>query len=374
MLEWALHPLHASKPSTSSIAAIAAKRAAAWFRHSGIQQPDGGVARYYMSDSRRYAPVSTEITGYAVSALTWLDGIGAADCMNAALRAADYLLTAWDERNSTFPFEPVLNGSPAYAYFFDCGIIARGLLAAWRAAGKPEYLETAKRCGLSMAFDFMAGEGMHAILRLPEKQPVPYERRWSRGPGCYQLKSAMAWRDLAQATGRRELISAYERVAAFAMATHEEFLPGDRADENVMDRLHAYAYFLEGLLPVAAQPQESAIIAEGIERISGYIRRIAPVFARSDVYAQLLRLRLYADRLGITPLDESAAAEEADVIAGFQQHEADPRIAGGFWFGRKKGDLLPFINPVSAAFCVQALVMWEQFQRGEFEPDVALLV
>lgn len=354
--------------------AIPAQRAAAWFLHSGIQQPDGGLARYYMSDSRRYAPVSTEITGYAVSALAWLDGIGAANCLNAALRAADYLLAAWDERNSTFPFEPVLNGSRAYAYFFDCGIIARGLLAAWRATRKTEYLETAKQCGLSMAFDFMADHGMHPILELPEKQPLAYEQRWSRRPGCYQLKSAMAWRDLAEATGRRELISAYERIAAFAMTTHDEFLPGDPSDEKIMDRLHAYAYFLEGLLPVADRPEESAVIAQGIERISGYLRKIAPVFARSDVYAQLLRLRLYADRLGIAPLDEPAAAGEANAIAAFQQHEGDPRIAGGFWFGWKNGDPLPFINPVSAAFCVQALVMWEQFQRGDFEADVALLV
>jgi hypothetical protein len=366
--------LHASKRSISLRASAAAQRAASWFLDSGIQQADGGVARYYRSDSRRYAPVSTEITGYAVSALAWLDGIAAAECLNGALRSAGYLLDAWDERNATFPFEPVLNGGRGYAYFFDCGIIARGLLAAWRATGKAEYLEMAKQCGLSMAFDFIADDGMHPILQLPEKQPLAYEAQWSRSPGCYQLKSAMAWRELAEATGRSELVSAYERMAAFAMATHAGFLPGDPSDERVMDRLHAYAYFLEGLLPASDRAGERAAIAEGIERISGYLRKIAPIFARSDVYAQLLRLRLYADALGIAPLDEPAAAAEADAVAGFQQAEGEQRIAGGFWFGRKNGNLLPFVNPVSAAFCVQALVMWEQFQRGEFQADIALLV
>jgi hypothetical protein len=372
MLEWAFNPLHVSKPFTSS---PAARSAAAWFLDSGIQQPDGGVARYYRSDSSSYAPASTEITGYAASVLTWLADVGAdGDCLEGAERAATYLIRIWDERSSIFPFEPVLNGDPAFAYFFDCGIIARGLLAVWRATPKAEYLEKAKECALSMAFDFMADEGMHPVLQLPEKEPVSYEPRWSRRPGCYQLKSAMAWRDVAEATGRAELISAYERMVAFSLATHEQFLPGDPADDKVMDRLHAYAYFLEGLLPVGQRPESREAIAGGIERISEYLRRIAPVFARSDVYAQLLRLRLYADRIGIVPLDESAAAEEADAIAEFQMREGQSDVAGGFCFGRKNGTLLPFINPVSTAFCIQALVMWEQFQRGEFEAAVTSLV
>jgi hypothetical protein len=357
--------LHVSKPFTSS---PAARSAAAWFLASGIQQPNGGVARYYRSDSHSYAAVSTEITGYAASVLTWLDEVGAGgECLEGAERAAGYLIRIWDERSSTFPFEPVSNGNAAHAYFFDCGIIARGLLAVWRATRKAEYLEKAKECALSMAFDFMADEGMHPVLQLPEKEPVSYEPRWSRRPGCYQLKSAMAWVDLSEATGRAELISAYERMVAFSLANHGEFLPGDPADDKVMDRLHAYAYFLEGLLPVAQRDESREAIAGGIDRISEYLRKIAPVFARSDVYAQLLRLRLYADRLGIAPLDERSAAEEAGEIPKFQ-------IGGGFYFGAKNGTLLPFVNPVSTAFCVQALVMWEQFQRGEFEAAITSLV
>ena len=36
--------------------------------------------------------------------------------------------------------------------------------------------------------------------------------------------------------------------------------------------------------------------------------------------------------------------------------------------------MLPFVNPVSHRILVQALVMWEQFQRGEFEAGIASLV
>jgi hypothetical protein len=95
---------------------------------------------------------------------------------------------------------------------------------------------------------------------------------------------------------------------------------------------------------------------------------------RSDVYAQLLRVRLYADWLGAVPLDLEAAAFEAETLAGFQAAGADPRIDGGYWFGRKGAERLPFINPVSAAFAGQALELWEASRRGEAPPHRHLLI
>jgi hypothetical protein len=50
-------------------------RAGRWFLHSGIQEAGGGVARYYRSDTGRNNPVSTEITGYAVSTLVYLHAL-----------------------------------------------------------------------------------------------------------------------------------------------------------------------------------------------------------------------------------------------------------------------------------------------------------
>ena len=37
---------------------------------------------------------------------------------------------------------------------------------------------------------------------------------------------------------------------------------------------------------------------------------------------------------------------------------------GGFWFGRRAGGRVAYINPVSTAFCVQALAQWEQREGG----------
>ena len=74
----------------------------------------------------------------------------------------------------------------------------------------------------------------------------------------------------------------------------------------------------------------------GSREFGRYLREISPVFARSDVYAQLLRVRLWVS--GTLPLDSVAAKQEAEVLETFQMRSDDPRIDGGFAFGRRHGE------------------------------------
>jgi hypothetical protein len=344
-----------------------AQAAASWFLRSGIQGARGGVARYFRGDLGQNARVSTEITGYAVGALVYLSGCtGDTACLEAARRAGDFLIAdAWDERLKIFPFEHSHNGDiPNHlAYFFDSGIIVRGLLALWRRTSETRFLDAARRAGESMKTHFHAGDRIHPILQLPTLDPLPYTSQWSRGPGCYQLKSALAWWDLGQVTGMSTFGEWYEDALAAALASHDSFLPAE-SPERTMDRLHAYSYFLEGVLPATGRPEIKKALTIGITRVAGYLREIAPRFERSDVYAQLLRVRLFADQFGAVPLNRREAEEEAGAIAEFQIGHDDVRFAGGYAFGRKAGVIIPHMNPVSTAFCSQALEMWDDHAAG----------
>ncbi|MCP5110729.1 MAG: hypothetical protein GY953_07840, partial [bacterium] len=322
-------------------------------------------------------PVSTEITGYFASICVYLiSQTGDPAYVDAARRAARFLTrVAWDEELKTFPYEYSHDPSAdPPAYFFDCGIIIRGLLAAWRATGEAQFLRVARTCGRSMGGMFMTEDGIHPVISLPGSRPVPPGGRWSTAPGCYQLKSALAWHDLSVPTGNKKYLAYYRKALEHAAATHETFVPGSDDQLVVMDRLHAYCYFLEGLLPCASQESCATHLGNGIRRTAQWLRDIAPVFARSDVYAQLVRLRLYAAALGVSELDEEAAREEIAVVEGFQLESGDNRVDGGFCFGRKGGELMPYVNPVSTAFCLQALLMWEQYERGQFRADPSVLV
>ncbi len=346
-------------------------RAGEWFLRSGIQEPCGGVARYYRSDVGANARISTEITGYAASTLVYLHAAtGERAYLEAARRAGRFLAQqAWNAGAATVPFEYSVDGDrPApQAFFFDLGIIVRGLVALWRATGDREYLATAEACSASMLADFASGQEFHPIVALPDKQPVAPEPRWSRRPGCYQLKSALGWYELFQETAAETCHASYEQVLDYALRTQADFLPGETQPDRIMDRLHAYCYFLEGLLPYAGRPDCSRALTEGLQRAAAWCDRIAPVFERSDVLAQLLRLRLLAANLDVLPWEAGRAADQAARIESFQLEHRDPRIRGGFCFGRRGAELLPFVNPVSTAFCLQALRMWRQFEAGQLE-------
>lgn len=350
------------------------REAGKWFLTSGIQEPSGGVARYYFSDGRqRNAPLTTEITGYFVSALVWLSKRDAdVRYLDAAIDAAQYLVNGWDADCAAMPFECEAPGT-RYTYFFDNGIIVRGLLCLWRECGNEEFLTTAIRCGDSMMRDFANGENFNPILELPAKRSVPLEpARWSRSCGCYQLKAAMGWYELWQITNERRYLDSYRQLLKTSLATHANFLPGSNSDLPVMDRLHAYSYFLEGLLPAIDEPECQLALAEGIERATGFMARISPMFLRSDVVAQLLRARMFADQYGVLPLEEEAGQREASILQTFQSCDSDPRLSGGFWFGRKNEEMLPFMNPVSTAFSYQTLEMWNQ--RGRQPLDWVSLI
>jgi len=341
-------------------------RAGAWLLNSGIQEPSGGVARYYLADVHQNRPISTEITGYAVSTFTYLYELTRDErYLDAAKSAGSFLTeTAWDERLGMFPFEC---SEKPLAYFFDSGIIVRGLLSLWRVTGEPELLDIAKSCARSMTAHFVAGQSeYHPVLQLPDKRPSPRDERWSRKPGCYQLKAALAWHDLFKVTGASAYLVWYEDLLSESLRTHESFLAGADGD-GMMDRLHAYCYFLEAILPRVDRAEVASTLTAGIARISKYLREVGPGFARSDVYAQLLRVRLLSESAGLAVVDRLDASVEAEQLAAFQQKHAEPRIGGGFCFGRRGDQYQPHINPVSTAFGLQALMMWRQYLDGELK-------
>jgi hypothetical protein len=348
------------------------ERAGQWFLASGIQDAGGGVARYYRADSGTNRAVSTEITGYAIGALVYLDGLTGDDrYRDRAAAAARFLLRdGWRADFDAMPFEI---DPAAPSYFFDCGIIVRGLLAAWRATCTEEFLAAAVAVGRSMARDFRAADGWHPVLSLPAKTPAHRDAAsWSRSPGCYQLKSAMAWWDLFQATGETEFSRLYGESLERALANHAGFLPDPAGRLKTMDRLHAYLYFLEGLMPVVADIGCTLVVSTGIRKVSRLLHAIAPEFARADVYAQLLRIRILADAAGAEALDRETAADEARLLAEFQAVSADPRIDGGFWFARKNGAWLPHVSAVPTAFAIEALDLWER-PAGAKDPGRPLI-
>jgi hypothetical protein len=201
---------------------------------------------------------------------------------------------------------------------------------------------------------------------------LPVESWWSRTPGCFHLKAALAWHELAEfAPG---FAAAYERQLAFSLDVWPQLLSVEKEQERLMDRLHPLGYFLEGLVPVLGRPECAAAAHEAIALGAKYLRKVGPRFTRSDSFAQLLRARLFAEAAGVMPLDIAQAREEYETMAACQDQSDDPRRRGGYAFGTRNGETLPFANPVSTAFCLQASAYWYERKAGAFRADWRELV
>jgi hypothetical protein len=339
-------------------------QAGRWFLHSGITEAAGGVARYYQMEPRANARISTEITGYTISSLLDLhDRTGKMIYFAGALKSAAFLCDkAWRDDLQAMPFEWAADGNlpEHHSYFFDCGIITRALVRLWKRNQLTSYMSIAIACGESMRRDFENEADIHPIVALPGKEPVARDARWSRTSDCYQLKSAMAWLDLAEATRDESWAKHYDRCLERSLRTEAEFLTREEG-VRVMDRLHSYGYFLEALLPRCEEPEIARVLEAGIGRAAGHLRRVRGEFERADANAQLLRVRLFADHYGAVKLDRESAAEEAAWAAQYQAVSEDPRLNGGYYFGRRGEALAPYANPVSTAFCAQALAMWAEY-------------
>jgi hypothetical protein len=339
-----------------------------WFERSGIQESSGGVARYHLLAEGRSLPVSTEITGYAVSALVWTRSY------DRARKAADFLVDqAWRPDLQAMPFELADPLPPSY--FFDCGIIVRGLLRAWRALGRSDYLRVARDLGAAMGRDFRSADGaIHPVLALPSKTQAPYEKRWSKEPGCFQCKAALAWDELHRLYPGEPFDAWFEQALHWALGNHLGFLPGSDNPLQVMDRLHAYLYFLEALLSRVHRAECAEALRIGIPRVANYLRQIGAQFERSDVCAQLLRVRLLSAAAGAVPLDAQAAEEEAWRCSKHRRDGGPAIEAGGFGFGTRDGVAMPFMNPVSSAFGMQALAWWDDWRDGRFRGSIDELI
>ena len=307
-------------------------------------------------------PVSTEISGYAASALMFLyRTTGEKKYLDGARRTADFLVErAWDDALQIFPYE---HPSPTpesrhLAYFFDCGIIIRGLLAVWRETHDDRLLDAAVRAAHGMS-GFWSGRDYHPILTLPDKEPLARDARWSASPGCYQAKSALAWWEVAAITGDEKLKRDYLDMIEAGIHSCGGFLAGADDRLKVMDRLHALLYFVEALSPLLDRSDCVETYRDVLEEAALRRRQLESEFARSDVYAQTLRARIRASH--VIPVDIVAAREEAAALETFQAE------SGGFFFGLRAGVVSPHVNPVSTAFAIQALEMWRAFEAGESE-------
>ena len=118
-----------------------------------------------------------------------------------------------------------------------------------------------------------------------------------------------------------------------------------------------------------AGAERAAALGGRHRRAAAELRDIAPDFERSDVCAQLLRARVYADWAGVAPWTGTRRGWRRRG-GGFQFEHTDPRIRDGFWFGRK-GAVSSVRQSGLDGVRAQALDMWWQYWKAGAPPGTS---
>ena len=129
-----------------------------------------------------------------------------------AKQTAAFLVSTWDDHLRMFPFEqPSPSAESEHrAYFFDAGIIIRGLLAVWRESGDDSLLDVARAAAYGMIAEFPGGERLSSDpdsagegSRAPNRRSgrgrlgvISSKRRWRGGMWRRSLATARCARGI----------------------------------------------------------------------------------------------------------------------------------------------------------------------------------
>jgi len=337
------------------------------------------LARHYSAREHKYEALSTAATGFFISGLLRCAEYPQQSPPKQVIAAGRVLVEKAFHRDAELfisDFGSAENHPRKWAYFFDCLIAIRALIDLSKATKDSLYRECAQKCGIGIKRNLSRMDGsFFPVHDIDRDMPYEADEPWSLQTAVYHLKALPIFLELTEATGLYEFKAMGDDLLRWTLKRHESFLEADPDSERLMSRLHGYCYFLEGLLPEAGlDPDSSRALQFGLLEIENISQEIGHEYHRCDVVAQLLRLRLYADRLGIMELDYQQAENEAAAIQQLQVHSADPKLDGGFAFALKAASPVHYYNPATAVLAIQALKMWEQASAGSFREGWETLI
>lgn len=348
-------------------------RAIAWQTTGPIRVDRPGSAGYgaflHGFDKRLGRPMGlyTEITGYAVSLLTFLTRLnGGGRYRKMAEEAGDYLVGI-QEKTGAYPHlpDPSDKESPWSAYAFDVSACIVGLVRLERISPGRGYIDSA----------MAACRWLHGMQRTDGSFSAMVLRDGRlRDPGgffgdgsCIHAKNAIALLEVHAAAGRDE-----DRRAAVKICERTlELQAADGAFRcGPLTRhvfTHAHSYACEGLLFAGKLLGEERFVRaalSGIEWLAANQHADGGWLSYYKV-APFTRRRLADALKSPRPSDAAAQAVRLFHLAG-ARHDSARRAAlefllgcqdagGGFHYRRTRFGYSPFINTWSAQFAVQAL-------------------
>lgn len=352
--------------------------AARWLLHSGVQNPPGteNAARasiggafnaWFDPATYSYSYVYTEITGYAVTTLTYLFArTHDAEYLTRARQAGDWLLSIQTPDGAMPTAVRYAEGdfkSP-HAHTFDVGMVLNGLVCLYNATQDQRYLTGARKAADWLIRFQNADNSLAAHVTMDGKVEDTSDT-WSTQPGSYHAKIAIGFLNLFRATEDVRYRAAAVGLCEYALTRQQPdgqfYTYGKEQGTN----LHPHCYSAEGLW-VAGQFLSEERYTEAARRATEWAlahtkEGIVPRHKhetfnyneRVDILAQAYRLFVV---FGLADAKEAQKLKQELLDRQYQGEIETQR--GGFIFGKMSdGRPAPHINCWVTMFALQALMM-----------------
>ncbi len=362
-----------------------------WTLHSGIQnlegEQKGGFNSWYDLEQKKYEFLYSEITGYAITMLLYLNRLVPNRLfVERARLAADWLLGKAIHPAGgikTRHYYDSQNAHPGYSfeseilYAFDNGIVAFGLANLYGETRDKRYLVAAEGIMKFLIGKMQKPNGeFYASYDAKSGKLGDDDSKWSTQSGSYHAKISLPLVRLFELTKKQEYRDSALKVCKAALKMQEQngrFVTF-RTERDT--HIHPHCYSAEGLLYAGLKldmPEFVDSAARGTEWVLqnlkgdgsilclySNVRKDFATYERSDTLAQTLRLAsLFRGRV----LNGNVEKLKNRVIF-FQKNDGVQR--GGFYYGMQDGKYLPYLNSWCTMFALQALQMHDDGQGVEF--------
>ena len=368
-----------------------------WILSSGLVIRDksnenfGGVHSFYDEKIKQYGFLYPEITGYFTSALRFLYSVD---------KDPTYLLLAKNSADWLINLENIYGGiiqgintnnNEKFAYSFDTGICATGILDCYLLTRDEKYLKFGQKLTDWILQEALTENGlMLPVKDLSTDNFFEDSKLWYKQSGCLHLKTAIPFLKLYQITKDESKL----RIAKNILETYKIFKNNDGSislhQGNSIIHLHSLCYALEGLIYgyYVTNDENYLNYCENalnwcnsqIEDDGGIELWFNSSFTRAKTsyhIAQVIRLMILFNKIKQKDVFEKSITSLFNFMFSLHITDGDERIKGGFYeefykslFGWKKRFK---VNSWGTLFALQAIYMNENSEKISFKEIIDYL-
>jgi len=345
-----------------------------WILNSGIQNKNGGFHSWFDEKNRAYPFIYSEITGYGITTLLYLNSIKP----DKLLVERSKLAVEWLIKNA------YIDGGFKTRYFlkdkefnnniihiFDVGMILYGIINLYKITKDDKYLKISKDITKFILKNKKSDGLLNALYE--NGKCIDNQKKWSTQSGSYHAKVAMGLIELFEVTKDEKYKKSAESICNTALKFQKEDGRFSTFNEKDETHLHPHCYSAEGLLYVGIKLKNQKYINSALKATEWALSQQMenggiPLFynkdekvvkyERTDILAQILRLG------SLLKTAEEKLNKLKIRLLQFQKNSKDIATNGGIIFGvDSNGKKINHINSWCSMFTLQAISIYEDHNK-----------